>query len=75
MSAKRNSLTRREFLKVAGTAAFAASAGSVLAACVPAPGPGCAGRSHDRTGRGHGCAGCGCAHVQGSRPGDPGLCA
>jgi len=36
MSAKRNSLTRREFLKVAGTAAFAASAGSVLAACVPA---------------------------------------
>ena len=36
MSAKRNSLTRREFLKVAGTAAFAASAGSVLASCVPA---------------------------------------
>jgi ABC-type glycerol-3-phosphate transport system substrate-binding protein len=36
MSAKRNSLTRREFLKVAGTAAFAASAGGVLAACVPA---------------------------------------
>ena len=31
MSAKRNSLTRREFLKVAGTAAFAAA---LLAAAV-----------------------------------------
>ncbi len=37
MFAKRNSLTRREFLKVAGTAAFAASAGGLLASCVPAP--------------------------------------
>jgi multiple sugar transport system substrate-binding protein len=37
MSAKRNSLTRREFLKVAGSAAFVASAGGLLSSCTPAP--------------------------------------
>ncbi len=37
MSAKRTFLSRREFLRVAGSAAFAASAGSLLAGCVPPP--------------------------------------
>lgn len=36
MSTKGNSLTRRQILKVAGTTAFVASAGSLLAACAPA---------------------------------------
>jgi len=36
MLSKRNLVTRREILKVAGTTAFAASASSLLAACAPA---------------------------------------
>lgn len=37
MSAKRNSMTRREFLRAAGTATLTASAWSLLASCVPPP--------------------------------------
>ena len=36
MTTKHNPLTRRQILKVAGTAAFASAAGSLLAGCAPA---------------------------------------